>query len=500
MFRSALQVLLLLLAGCATVPLDYPRDESFALDPDTPTTLKREIDEWCAVNPGPSGFYPLRDGNDALGVRLRLMRIAEKTIDAQYFLMKPDAAGLAFAAELRAAADRGVRVRFLIDDVFTTVSDSLLVLLDQHENIELRLYNPIARQGMYGMNFLGDFKRANRRMHNKSFTIDNQITVVGGRNIADEYFGVKEDGEFLDFDVIGLGPVAAKVSMVFDQFWNDERSIPLAGVVKEYSREDLDKARKSISESTIAKARAAEVRSTSAELVQNLFDGGVPMISAVGTVITDDPQKLANPVGDESFMVVARDLAEAINAAESEVIVLTPYFVPGKDGIEFWRRVTDRGVRVVLVTNSLAANNHTAVHSGYSRYRKAAIEAGIELYEARASATATPGMTLTMHTKAFTIDRRRAFVGSLNVDPRSLEINTEMGLIIESEELATRMAEAIELALPEQAWRVELDPKGKLQWTSTIDGNLVIENSEPEVGGWRKFKAWFLKIAPENQL
>ncbi len=494
------QVLAVVIAGCATVPLDYPRDASYAIDPDTATSIKREVDEWRAANAGPSGFYPLVDGNDALGVRLRLMRLAEESIDVQYFLMKPDAAGLAFAAGLIEAADRGVRVRFLLDDIFTTVQDPELVLLDRHENIELRLYNPISRSGVRAFNFLGDFNRANRRMHNKSFTVDNQVTVVGGRNIADEYFGIKADGEFLDFDVMAIGPVAAKVSLAFDLFWNDERSIPLAGVAHDYSDEMLEQARQAITESERAAARAAQVRSTSAELVQDLFDGGVPLYSAAGTVITDDPQKLANPAGDRKYMGLVAELVRALDAAESEVVVLTPYFVPGKSGVEFWKRIVDRGVRVVIVTNSLAANNHTAVHSGYSRYRKSTIDAGVELYEARASATKEPGMTLTMHTKALVIDRRQAFIGSLNLDPRSIEINTEMGLIIDSPALASRMAEAIDEALDSRAWRVERDAKGNLQWTSLIDGELVIEKSEPETGGWRRFQAWFLKIAPEDQL
>ncbi len=428
------------------------------------------------------------------------MARAEKSIDVQYFLMKPDTAGIAFAAGLVEAADRGVRVRFLLDDIFTTVEDPALMILDHHKNIEIRLYNPIARSGIRALNFLGDFRRANRRMHNKSFTVDNQVTVVGGRNIADEYFGIKADGEFLDFDVVGLGPVAARVSGAFDLFWNDARSIPLAGVSHDYSDAALDETRTKVSAAQRASARATVEHANRAALVQGLFDGEVELFSAVSSVITDDPAKLANPAGDRDFMLMAAELRKAVDAAKSEIIVLTPYFVPREEGVRFWESVASRGVRVVIVTNSLAANNHTAVHSAYGKYRKKMIDAGVELYEVNGFSPQSPDMRVTMHTKAFTIDRERAFVGSLNVDPRSLDFNSEMGLIIESPPLASLMADAVFAALETRAWRVDRDKRGRLQWTTTINDSETIATSEPGVNAWRKVKAWFLKLVPERQL
>ncbi len=497
--RAVATLLLVFLSGCATVSLDYPREASYALDPTTPTTLKREVDEWRSVNPGPSGFYPLVDGNDAMGARLRLMAQAEQTIDIQYFLMKPDTAGLAFAAGILEAADRGVRVRFLLDDIFTTVDDPELMLLDRHANVEVRLFNPIARRGVLAFNFLGDFKRANRRMHNKSFTVDNQVTIVGGRNIADEYFGIKTDGEFIDLDVLAIGPVAAKVSKTFDLFWNDARAFPLESVAHDFSDDALDQAFDTITEADWLVAADATSRSSNAPLVQQLFDGEIPLYSAESSVITDDPEKLGNPI-DTEYMVIANELAEAVQAAQSEVIVLTPYFVPGRDGVAFWTEIAARGVRVVIVTNSLKANNHTPVHSAYAKYRKPVIRGGIELYEVRADATRDPGESLTMHAKGIVIDRSRAFIGSLNVDPRSLEINTEMGLMIESPELATNMAKRIDEQLVYMAWRVDLDERGKLTWTTEDDGQPLVATSEPGAGTWLKIKAFFMKIVPENQL
>lgn len=497
--RALALTLLLLASGCATVDFDYPRDATHAIDPATDTALKRGFDRWQEDNQGPSGFYPLADGTDALGVRLRLMQVAEKSIDVQYFLMKPDTAGIAFGAGLIAAADRGVRVRFLLDDIFTTIDDRELMLLDRHENIEVRLHNPVAGRGTKMFSFLGDFKRANRRMHNKSFTVDNKATIVGGRNIADEYYGIQTRGEFLDLDVVGIGPVAADVSEKFDIFWNDQRSIPLAAVIKPTSDADLEAIRMKIREGQRDDVLAVMQQSQSTSLVEALFGGQQIFYSASGTVITDNPEKLYNRPGGEHALL-ARELAQLLEQANSEVLLLTPYFVPGKSGVEFWRRIVDQGVRVVIVTNSLASNNHTAVHSGYSRYRKRVIDAGVELYEIRVDSGKDPNEALTLHTKAFLIDRERTFIGSLNLDPRSIEINSEMGVVIESPELTRIMAEAVDAQLPSRAWHVERDEKGKLTWTTEVDGETVVEESEPQVGFGRKLQAFLLRIMPDSQL
>ena len=494
-----LLALVVLATGCATVDFDYPREASQAIEPATDTALKRSMDEWLEENPGPSGFFPLFEGTDALGVRLRLIEVAEKTIDVQYFLMKPDTAGIAFGAALLSAAERGVRVRFLLDDIFTTIDDRELMLLDRHENIEIRLYNPVAGRGTKMFSFAGDFKRANRRMHNKSFTVDNNATILGGRNIADEYFGIQTRGEFLDLDVIGIGPVAAEVSEKFDLFWNDNRSIPLAAFTEPVSDEELDEIRTRIrAEQRDAVITAIEA-SRSTSLVEAVFGGEQHFYSAESDVITDEPEKLNNRPGAEHALL-ATELALLLDQAQSEVILLTPYFVPGKDGVEFWRDIVARGVRVVVVTNSLASNNHTAVHSGYSRYRKSVIDAGVELYEIRVDSGEDPNEALTLHTKAFLIDRERAFIGSLNLDPRSIEINTEMGVVIESPEMTRLMAEGADRQIPARAWRVGRDENGSLTWTTVVDGKPVVETSEPDVGFGRKLQAFLLKVMPDSQL
>ena len=495
---------LLLLSGCATAPFDYPRTESFALDPATPTTLKSEVDDWRATHEGPSGFYPLIAGMDALAARIRLIDAAEKTIDAQYFLMKGDTAGQVFAGALLNAAERGVRIRFLLDDVFTTVNDEELELLDAHPNIEVRLYNPISRRGVGILNYLADFRRANRRMHNKSFTVDNQVTIVGGRNIADEYFELRPEGEFLDLDVIGVGPVAADVSTEFDSFWNDERSLPLAAVARQFSEEELNAVRNEIIDEFMTVGESVYEDVEASQLLRDLLDGRAVLFSAQSEVITDSPEKLTSRIDIEQQVLVQR-LADVVEAAEKVVIVYTPYLVPKKRGVEFWRSIAARGVRVVIVTNSLASNNHTAVHSGYAKYRKPLLDAGVELYETRANAVSSSGgavhaESLTLHTKAIIIDERHVFIGSLNLDPRSIDINSEMGLLIDSPEMGAMFTAGTLARLPDIAYRLELNDKGKLRWHATIDGVAVVEESEPLASGKEKFMAWLLRIVPDSQL
>ena len=496
---ALLIVVLLFVSGCATVDLDVPREASYAISPDTDTRLKRSVDGWLGKNPGPSGFYPLSDGTDALGVRLLLMHAADETSDVQYFLMKPDTAGIVFAAGLLAAAERGVRVRFLLDDIFTTINDRTLMLLDRHETIEVRLYNPVAGRGTKMFSFMGDFKRANRRMHTKSFVVDNQAMIVGGRNIADEYFGIETKGEFLDLDVVGIGPVAADVSTEFDRFWNDRRSIPLAAVGKPIDPDDLERARIAIERNQRDAVIAAMQNAQSTSLVTAMTGEELSFFSAHGRVITDAPEKLDYKPGTDHALLVA-ELDAMIESAEEEIILLTPYFVPGKSGLEYWQQQGQRDVRIVIVTNSLASNNHTAVHSGYSRYRKAIVEAGIELYEVRVDSGEDPNAALTLHTKAFVFDRKQLFVGSLNLDPRSIEINTEMGVVIDSPELASATAAAVDAQIPPRAWRVQLDDRGKLTWTSIVDGEPVVVRSEPQVGFGKKFQAFLLRIMPDSQL
>jgi putative cardiolipin synthase len=496
----------LLAAGCVSVPLDYPKQASVAIADTSNTWQAAKVTEWLDNRTDVNGFYPLMKGFDAFGARLGLMSRAEVSIDAQYFLMKPDDAGLVFAAGMLAAADRGVRVRFLLDDIFTSVEDIDLAMLDAHPNIEVRVFNPISRKGMYWINYVGHFSLANRRMHNKSFIVDNQIAVVGGRNIAVEYFQLETTGEFIDFDMLSIGPIVKDVSLEFDTYWNHKLAVPMRALFDETDTKKLEEERTRMEQQMAAAGDTIYAEAINTPLLKKLIAQSLDPYVAEARLITDDPDKLLNEVSDE-YKIVAANIREALTAAQSEIRIFTPYFVPRKRGIELIRQIRAKGIRIVVLTNSLATNNHTAVHSAYASYRKDLLKAGVELWEARADAakiTAPDGETqldkLTLHTKGILIDGERIFVGSLNLDPRSIDINTEMGLLIDSPELAELLRENSKRTLEKMAYRLELDENDKITWHATIDGQEVVETKEPQTSGWKRFSAWFQKIMPEKQL
>ena len=409
-----------LLAGCATVSFDEPKPYSTAITNTDDTVLGKYAAHKTALLDGQSGFYPLSQGMDALGIRLHLAESAEKSIDLQYFLMKNDTAGAVMANALLKAADRGVRVRFLLDDVFTTVPDDSFLLINKHPNIEIRIFNPVSRSGFYAFNYVSQFRQANRRMHNKSFTVDNSISIVGGRNIADEYFQLKENAVFIDFDVLAVGPIAAEVSRSFDQYWNHSRAVPIEQFIEDKKGEDLETVRADIAEELGGLYETVFKQALTSQLLQDLIADRKTLYMGPARVLADDPEKLVNPIGD-AHMKLAQDLLSILDQAENEIIFISPYYVPGQGGVQLVRDLVTKGVRVVILTNSLASNNHVPVHSAYSRYRRDVIRAGAELYEMRANAARelsgdeNAPDALTLHTKAIIIDQRYLFIGSLNL-------------------------------------------------------------------------------------
>jgi putative cardiolipin synthase len=342
-------------------------------------------------------------------------------------------------------------------------------------------------------------------MHNKSFIVDNQIAIVGGRNIAAEYFQLETTGEFIDFDMLSAGPVVREVSAQFDTYWNHELAVPIDALHKS-DPDELEPALARLRAAMDEAGNSIYADAISTPLMQQFFADALPPYIAEARLITDEPQKLLEDVSEEYQLVVA-EMAEALRGAEQEIIIFTPYFIPRERGMNFVRELREKGIRVVLITNSLATNNHTAVHSHYSKYRKGLLEAGVELWEARADAakiTAPDGQTsldrLTLHTKGILIDQKRIFVGSLNLDPRSIDINTEMGLLIDSPEMGARLMEGAPERMEKMAYRLKLDENGRITWHGMIDGEAVVETSEPQASVWRRMSAWFQKIVPEKQL
>ena len=495
----------LLVSGCATVSFDQSKTYTQAIINPEDTSLGEYAAQKVEQFEGLSGFYPLKEGLDALGMRLRMAEVAEKSLDLQYFLMKNDTVGAVMANALLKAADRGVRIRFLLDDVFTTVSDDIFLLINQHPNIEIRIFNPISRRGLFALNVVGQFAQANRRMHNKSFTADNCVSIVGGRNIADEYFQLKSDVVFVDFDVLAVGPVVSEISHSFDTYWNHSMAVPIEQFIDAKNSDDLETVRQEIALEFDRIYDTVYEKAYNSQLVKNFLDGSQPLFAAPARVLADSPDKLVNDV-NEIHMRLISDLFDVIRKAEKEVVFISPYYVPGEGGVRFVRGLVEKGVRVVILTNSLASNNHVLVHAGYARYRRDVINAGVELFEIRANAARDLSYDesgpefLTLHTKAVLIDRKKIFVGSLNLDPRSFELNAEMGLLIESEAMVESLMKNINKNLATKAYRVLVNDHGNLEWHCIIDNQKVIETKEPLTSGWLRFKAWFSKIAPESQL
>ena len=495
------------LAGCATVDFDYPKQESIAMENTgtADTYLGKQLHNLKDEHPeGESGFVPLADGIDALAVRLLLARRAEKTIDAQYYLLKDGITGRAFVLSMLRAADRGVRVRILLDDMFTSGYDAGMAGLDSHENIEIRIFNPFASRSARLWDGVTGFSRINRRMHNKSFTVDSQVTLIGGRNIADEYFGAREDAKFGDLDVLGIGPVVKDISDTFDDYWNHERAAPIASFadMPEDPAAELVRQRNSLEQSDreIASSKYAEaVKSQIFEYVDSESD---VFVWAPYTVAVDSPDKNIKKKAEAAENIQTR-LNESLLTAENEMLIISPYFVPKKSGIEALIAVQERGIQVTIVTNSLAANNQASVHGGYAPSRKPLLRAGIKILEVRADAS-VPGSELvsaesakaTLHTKAFVVDHREAFIGSFNFDPRSANINTELGVIIRSPEIATEVANLVEANQKTEAWEVFLDEKGGLRWRGWDNGQEVILDKEPQTTWGQRFMAGFYRILP----
>ncbi|RLA34092.1 MAG: phospholipase D family protein [Gammaproteobacteria bacterium] len=499
-----LATVLAFLCGCASVDFDMPKTVSTAPTDTADTYLGKQLAGIADEHPDQSGFYPLSDGIDALSVRLLMAARAERSIDAQYYLIKRDIVGSTFIHALLRAADRGVHVRLLVDDIFTSGYDAGMAGLVTHPNFEIRIFNPFARRSARFMDGITSFSRINRRMHNKSFTVDNQVTLIGGRNIADEYFGAREDAKFADLDVLAIGPIVHDVSAMFDEYWNHERAAPIAAFAKmpddpaaelERVRAALEQARKEIMETKYA----AAVRDKVLDYIETDTN---PFIWAPYTLAVDSP--------DKSFKSKAKDAAsittpliESLRSAEKEMVVISPYFVPLKTGIAAFTEVQNRGIQVTIITNSLAANNQSSVHGGYAPSRKPLLKAGVKIFEVRADANvlgselvAASGAKATLHTKAFLVDRKEVFIGSFNFDPRSAKINTELGVIIRSPELAERLAAEVDEALPKQTYEVFLNEKGQLRWRSLEDGEEVIYKKEPQTSWWQRFKAGFMRMLP----
>lgn len=515
--RLLLVICGLMLGGCASLPDNSGKPESSAYAEPEKTGLGRAYAKAAADHlPGQSGFYMLPNGYDAFVARAVLAQVAEQTIDSQYYMVHGDLVGRLYIYQLLLAADRGVRVRFLLDDIDEGERDFKLATFDYHPNVEVRIFNPFGRNTGKTLQYVTGIGKQTRRAHNKSFTVDNAATILGGRNIGDEYFYAGEDIEFADLEVIGIGPVAKEVSASFDEYWNSSLSYPISMLHEERPTEDnylaarnrLEKYVAEQSDSTYAQNLVNSVLANSIRAGKVVYDW------ADSKVYADPPEKLLVETGNKSYQMLP-ELKPYIDAATKELIILSPYFVPGRQGTENLVKLSERGVRVRILTNSLSSTDVSIVHAGYARYRKALLRGGVELYELNketdqherdAVKKARIGASKSsLHAKAFVVDRQTAFIGSLNLDPRSVVQNTEIGVIIQSDEFATPMADGFDRIIDRVAFRLglETDKSGTehMTWTGLVNGENKTLTTEPYTSFWQRFVVSFLRLMPiESQI
>ncbi|MGI9331213.1 MAG: phospholipase D family protein [Gammaproteobacteria bacterium] len=497
--------ILLSLSGCASVNFDYPKTESYTLAAGPDSYLSKRVADLFQGGPGESGFLELDDGVDALAARYVLSARAEKSIDAMYFVIKADAAGSLFIMSLLEAADRGVRVRVLVDDAHLGSYTRGVAALDGHPNVEIRIFNPFARSLPRWWNAVTDFRRINRRMHNKAFIVDGQVGIVGGRNVASEYFGARPDVVFVDSDFGCVGPVVDELTDMFDSYWNHRTAVPVAALVKEPDdhAEELEGVRNRLSSTQQQLSDGPFAKVLTNAVIDRVETADDEFIWTPYELLYDNPDKALKKRPEELEPLITPELFSAADRIEKELLIISPYFVPRKAGLEMLRNLRARDVRVIVVTNSLASTNQVLVHSGYAPVRKKLLNVGVELYEinptAEELAQSRDDLSSgkgTLHGKVFVADRQRLFVGTFNFDPRSAYINTEMGVIIENPPLAEDWTTDVLAALPANAYRLSLTDKGALRWNGTEDGEEVTRKREPETGFWKRFGVNILKILP----
>ncbi len=460
---------------------------------------------------GLSDVRVLDTGADAFLERAALIDSAEQSIDAQYYIWNSDLTGRYLALRVLAAAERGVRVRLLLDDINTAGRDAVLATLDEHRNIELRIYNPFEqRRGVRKMlNFAIDFSRLNRRMHNKSLTVDGAVTVIGGRNIGDDYFDASAEFNFRDRDVVAIGPVVIQTGAMFDDFWNSAYSIPIGKLSSERIRTrtaaELDEALRE--DSRKLRAMGYQLPADAAARTQYLAQSRVGMRRARAHLVHDEPPVPGHEADTDKVQPTASALADIARVAGREILIESAYLVLDDASLEVVHSMTGRGVGVRALTNSLSSNDVTANHAAYARRRVPIVKSGIELHELRPDAVycaqviviengCSAERTLGLHSKTFVFDRRTVAIGSMNLNLRSAYLNAETVMIIDSPEIAEQVAAAIlRAASLENSWSVTLD-EGNLLWRTQRAGKLVTSRHEPDTGWWRRFKSRMIASLP----
>ena len=505
-------LLVLTLGGCATVPLhSLDRPPSSALADPQATRLGRQFLALSKAHDGLSGFHLIDAGVDGLTTRIQMVRSAERTVDVQYFIYRGDETGNFLTEELRHAADRGVRVRVLVDDGDTVAGDEHLLQLDGHPNIEVRVFNPFSYRRhnliLRNLEFVLHKSQLDYRMHNKLLVVDNAVALTGGRNVGNQYFQVDPRSQFADADVFVAGPLVATLSRSFDQFWNSDLVAParaLGATARPYVPPPAIEIMPGSGIDYIAQA-------DSGKPYESLLGGQLPLSWAPATVVYDSPDKKSIEARTERGRLMGRAVESQIGSSDTELLMVTPYFAPSASELNVLQKVRAQGATVKVLTNSLQSTTSVAAQSGYDKDRFPLAQAGVQFYELRSQLDSTRGSGQSrqisrfgnygLHAKLYVFDRERLFIGSWNFDERSLHINTEIGLFIDSTALAGQLVQRIDdMMRPEEAFRVlvvENSPgKPSLAWETEVDHHLVRYTREPSRGWWRNLAQRFFRLLP----
>ena len=479
----------------------YQQEDSPKIEQNTATTtnntdLVAAVSAQNEIHPDLSGYHPIVTGANAFAARSILTGMATRNIDAQYYIWHNDQAGQLLLKDLWEAAERGVIVRLLLDDFNNSAKfDQHLLRFASHPNIAVRIINPLMHRKFSTLNYVTGLPRINRRMHNKSMTFDKQITVIGGRNIGNEYLSNDQSSQFADLDVLLIGKVVADIDNSFASYWSSPLSFDIETLakfdddvtpdfLKALDKLGIDEENNEGSSLTVYKAAIKD-----STIDTDLINKRVPFRWTDMQFLSDDVGKLSKSVSPETNLV--HQLRTLLGSPTKKLTIISSYFVPTKDGVDTLVKLAESGVDIKILTNSFDATDVTAVHSGYSQWRPSLLRSGVKIYELKSTAAeekrdnklwrARSQSSTSLHAKTFAVDDYQVFIGSYNVDPRSANINTEMGVIINDDELARQLHGALSDDLLNQAYEVKLLDNGSLEWHTMEDGKEVVYESEPRV-------------------
>jgi len=471
---SVLAVAILVARFLFPLPDISKRAPSLAIPISLVTTIGSKAIEEHSAHPGKSGVLPLRSGQDALASRLALIAAAEASVDAQYYIWHDDTSGILLLEALYQAANRGVRVRLLLDDNGVPGLDGFMAALNAHENFEIRLFNPSTIRSPKLLGYTFDFFRMNRRMHNKSLIVDGSVAIIGGRNIGDEYFEVGGDNFYADMDVLATGTIVPETASVFDQYWNSQSVFEAETILQ------------AAGDMTAFEERAMDIRAgdDAIEFLQDVNDSASEYANANTQLewtdvqlVADDPVKGIGIATREQLMITR--LGEILGGVEKRLDLVSAYFVPGDEGTAWFSKLAEAGIEVNILTNALNTTDVLMVHAGYTSYRRELLESGVHLYELRLRAGATGAEVQSMpfglsgaslHAKTFAVDRQRIFIGSFNFDPRSATLNCEMGFLIDSPTMAGNVSSGFDGPFETISYQPGLTPEDKMIWREVREG------------------------------